>query len=304
MAAVGCTDSTRCRGILYLVSNFAVGLTIGAVAARTGVSEATLRAWERRFGFPRPDRLDRGHRRYGDAEVDRILRVVGERARGRSLAAAIASVAEAAPGDQPSIFAGLRVERPELQVQRLSRRTMLAVSQAIEDEGALQADGALLAGAFQRGAVYRRAQSRWDELARTAGQTLVFADFGTNRRPRRGAVEVALPAGSPLRREWAVICAGPGWGACLAGWERPVRPAEAPGQRPFEAVWTVDPDVVRHAARLALRLAAQHAPELGPWDEGDLGDHAPPDASTVARRATELTNRIVAYLDRRPPDAG
>jgi DICT domain-containing protein len=286
------------------VSNSARGFSIGAVAARTGVSEATLRAWERRFGFPQPDRLDRGHRRYGDAEVDRILRVVTERSRGRSLAAAIASVAEPDLADQPSIFVGLREERPELQVQRLSRRTMLAVSQAIEDEGAVQADRALFVGAFQREAVYRRAQPRWDELARTAGQAIVFADFGVSRRPEAGADEVALPVRSPLRREWAVICDGPGWAACLAGWERPVRPGEAPAQRPFEAVWTVDPDVVRHAARLALRLAARHAPELGPWGEDVPGDPASPDASTVARRATDLTNRIVAYLDRPRPEGG
>ena len=279
------------------MSNFAEGFTIGAVAARTGVSEATLRAWERRFGFPRPDRLDRGHRRYGDAEVDRILRVVTERARGRSLAAAIASVEEPALGDQPSIFAGLREERPELQVQRLSRRTMLAVSQAIEDEGAVQADRALLVGAFQREEVYRRAQSRWDELARTAGQAIVFADFDASRRPAAGADEVALPSGSPLRREWAVICDAPGWAACLAGWERPRRPGERPARRPFEAIWTVDPEVVRHATRLALRLAAEHAPGLGPRDERWLGDLPPLDATVVARRATALTNRIVAYLD-------
>ena len=31
---------------------------MGAVARRTGIGEHTLRAWERRFGFPAPHRLE------------------------------------------------------------------------------------------------------------------------------------------------------------------------------------------------------------------------------------------------------
>ena len=36
-------------------------LSIGDVVAATGVGEATLRAWERRFGFPTPRREPSGH---------------------------------------------------------------------------------------------------------------------------------------------------------------------------------------------------------------------------------------------------
>jgi DNA-binding transcriptional MerR regulator len=39
-------------------------LSIGDVVAATGIGEATLRAWERRFGFPAPRREPSGHRRY------------------------------------------------------------------------------------------------------------------------------------------------------------------------------------------------------------------------------------------------
>src|SRR5690242_8603237 len=38
-------------------------LTISALAGRTGVSTAVLRAWESRYGFPLPKRLASGHRR-------------------------------------------------------------------------------------------------------------------------------------------------------------------------------------------------------------------------------------------------
>jgi DNA-binding transcriptional MerR regulator len=46
---------------------------MGAVTRRTGIGEHTLRAWERRFGFPTPHRLESGHRRYTAAQVQRLL---------------------------------------------------------------------------------------------------------------------------------------------------------------------------------------------------------------------------------------
>jgi DNA-binding transcriptional MerR regulator len=46
---------------------------MGAVTRRTGIGEHTLRAWERRFGFPNPKRLASGHRRYPAAQVQQLL---------------------------------------------------------------------------------------------------------------------------------------------------------------------------------------------------------------------------------------
>ncbi len=48
---------------------------MGAVTKRTGIGEHTLRAWERRFGFPRPHRLPSGHRRYTPEQVERLLMI-------------------------------------------------------------------------------------------------------------------------------------------------------------------------------------------------------------------------------------
>ena len=45
---------------------------MGAVTRRTGIGEHTLRAWERRFGFPDPVRLPSGHRRYPLEQVRRL----------------------------------------------------------------------------------------------------------------------------------------------------------------------------------------------------------------------------------------
>jgi DNA-binding transcriptional MerR regulator len=48
---------------------------MGAVTRRTGIGEHTLRAWERRFGFPAPHRLESGHRRYPADQVQQLLLV-------------------------------------------------------------------------------------------------------------------------------------------------------------------------------------------------------------------------------------
>ncbi len=45
---------------------------IGAVARMTGIPVATLRIWERRYGFPRSARTAGGHRLYSEKEVMRL----------------------------------------------------------------------------------------------------------------------------------------------------------------------------------------------------------------------------------------
>jgi len=45
-------------------------MSIGAVAKAVGLSEGTLRNWERRYGYPKPERTDGGHRVYGQDVVE------------------------------------------------------------------------------------------------------------------------------------------------------------------------------------------------------------------------------------------
>lgn len=73
-------------------------LRIGAVARRTGVAVATLRAWESRYAVLRPSRTEGGHRLYSEEDVDRVLAVLRLTGQGWSVAAAAASVtAERSP---------------------------------------------------------------------------------------------------------------------------------------------------------------------------------------------------------------
>jgi DNA-binding transcriptional MerR regulator len=280
------------------VSNIAAGLTISAVAARTGLTPAALRAWEQRFGFPRPERLEGGHRRYDESDVVRVSRVIAERQAGRSLEAAIALVLQGSPPvvdeSDPTVFAGLRRARPDLPVHVLHRHTMLALSRAIEDESLASGGHPHLFAAFQTRVAYQAARARWNDLIDTAAATLVFADFPRARR-RGTAFEVPIRAGTPLRREWSVVSDTPSAAAVLAGWER------SDGR--FEAVWTVEPEAVRLATDVGRRLVAEQVPRFR------LPDPPPPivpttDGTATIRRATRITNRVVSHLDHRPPSPG
>jgi hypothetical protein len=51
------------------------GVPIASVEQATGIARATLRIWERRYGFPQPGRDPRGERSYPDEQV-RKLRLV------------------------------------------------------------------------------------------------------------------------------------------------------------------------------------------------------------------------------------
>ena len=50
-------------------------ISIGALSRATRIPVETLRTWERRYGFPMPDRKPSGHRLYPAATVERLRRV-------------------------------------------------------------------------------------------------------------------------------------------------------------------------------------------------------------------------------------
>ncbi|CAN5475639.1 hypothetical protein BH10ACT10_BH10ACT10_03430 [soil metagenome] len=273
-------------------------LTIGHLAERTGVPPGTLRSWESRYGFPRPNRLERGHRRYIEADVTAVLEVLRHRDAGLALEAAVRRVT-AEPPRSRSVHAELRRRHSELTPQLLSKTSLLAISQAIEDACCARAEEPLLFGGFQRDTYFAGSRARWVELARTARSAVIFADLAAPQPLRPGLpIEVALPHGAPLNREWIVVCDAPDLPACLAAVERPGQDRVPDSRRRFEAVWTVDPRAVRHASRVAMALAEEYRPELI-GAELAVPDDEPPTASADLRRASDLMNRMMGYLDER-----
>jgi MerR family transcriptional regulator, light-induced transcriptional regulator len=278
-------------------------LSISEVSRRTGIPVAGLRNWEQRYGLPRPQRSPSGQRRYTEADCDLLTEVLRRRAAGLSLSAAmaqaVASTGDGAgegPGGTPqSIFAGIRRQHPALRVHVLDKTILLAVTRAIEDECGARAQRPVLLGSFQRQRFYQASASRWADLARTAEQTVVFADFGRSRLRPGPVAEVAVPEDSPLRREWALICDAPDTPACVTAWERPGQERCRDRDRIFEVLWSVDPQVVRTAARIGIGLAAAAIPALPKRITDRLsGDPGP--SSADLRRASGLIERTLDYL--------
>lgn len=270
-------------------------LTIGDVAARTGVSAATLRAWERRHDFPRPERLPGGHRRYREAQCEEVKEVVRRRDAGTRLEVAIGDVlASARRGPSaPSVFASLRARHPELEALRLRKSMMMSLSWAIEDEALATAARPVLFGNFQRVGHYRTAKERWAELSRVADAAVVFSAFRTMRADVVPA-EVPLAPDAPMRHEWSVVCDSPQFCAALSAWELPGQDHLDNADRVMEGMWSVDPWVVRDAARACARVAE----ECGYPDTATLTsllDDRP--VSAASAPMLTLFNRIIAYAD-------
>jgi DICT domain-containing protein len=290
------TASATVRYVPAPVREFDGGpeMTIREVSARTGVHEGTLRMWETRYGFPNPRRLPSGHRRYSSLDIERIRSVLRGREQGISLKAAIDRARRFGSEPRPSVYSAVRTAFPHLQPQLLPKRTLVPLSQAIEDECAARADRPMLFACFQHERFYRKVQARWSELARTAEAAVVLADFLHTRETEGAPAEVALEDSDPLLREWVVVCDAPGFTAGLVGWERL---SDTGGERCFETLWTVEPAVVREAARVCCGLAARSAPRLA----GQLHERlAVPPAPTEPelRAAVELTTRMISYATR------
>jgi DICT domain-containing protein len=270
-------------------------LSIGDVAAETGVGESTLRMWEARYSFPTPKRLPSGHRRYSEQDLARIHAVLRARDEGLPLPFAINRARRLEAEPRPSVYGALREQFTHLHPHHLPKRALVWLSRAIEDECCARSPRPLLFAAFQHERFYRQSEPRWRQFAQTAERTIVLADFPDLRTPPNAPAEVPLEPTDPLMREWVVACdasAAGGVSACLVGWERPQAAGEP---RVFETIWTVEPEVAREAARLCCELIAGRAPGLVDDLRDRLADAPPPADASHLRATVELATRMLLY---------
>jgi DICT domain-containing protein len=275
-------------------------LTIAEVADETGVNPATLRAWERRYGFPRPLRPSGGHRRYLPADVEAVGAVIAERAAGATLPAAIARALQAPPARHSgSLFAGLDGGARLPEARDVSKPTMVALSHAVEEECAARAERGILIGAFQERRFFDEAASRWRALARGARAAAVFADFGRAVRAQNGPAKVPIAPRTPLEREWAIVHLAPRSSVLLLGRELP-GPRRPDARRRFALVWSAEPELVRDAIEAACAIAEETAPAVAADVRAEL-DGLPRPLGLDPRFVTALTNRMIGYLDGSTP---
>jgi MerR family transcriptional regulator, light-induced transcriptional regulator len=294
-------------------------LSIGDLAERTGVTTATLRIWETRYGFPEPLRRNSGHRRYRESDVELVRQVVELRESGLRLDAAIEAVSRRAQSPEhadaaapkpppatttepgaftPSVFATLRQRHPQAVPQRLRKDTLRRLSWAIEDEFCARARPGSVYGFFQREQFYRSAADRWAQIALLSGRAYAFAEFGGELPESRavgGPHLVDLPPRHVMTREWVLVCDVAATPAALVAWELPGQAAADDTERSFEAIWSVDPVLVRDAARACAAVAAS----LGAPDAAEAERRAsgPPEAAVDPLGVTSLFNRVLAYAD-------
>src|ERR671935_706266 len=79
-------------------------LKTSEAAALLNVSPNTLRAWERRFGYPKPQRSPGKHRLYTHGEVAALKDALQE---GLSISSAVSRAREGLSADADSLFGSL-----------------------------------------------------------------------------------------------------------------------------------------------------------------------------------------------------
>jgi DICT domain-containing protein len=277
------------------VSSF--DLSIGELVARTGVSEPTLRMWERRHGFPTPERTARGHRRYSAEQAKLVERVLAGRRLGFPLEIAIERAQSRSVTAGISLFAMLRRSRPELAPRVLGKRELIVLSHAIEDEVLARGETQLMFATFQREVFYRRAQKRWRELTEYASASAVFADFKTCVLPQSGPAEIPFGPHRQLAREWSLVFYGGRSSIAFIARESTSSNVLAEsGARSFETLWTVDPRPILELTEACVTLAAAALPELGSRGTDALLDEVIAAPSEQAELTAAILTRTLSLL--------
>jgi hypothetical protein len=208
------------------------GQTVAATrfSEMTGVSRERLRTWERRHGFPEPQRIGSGPRRYAIADAARVVAIRHAVGAGTPLPDAIAAARGAAPSGAPADAAfRAAVERAPVPIALISGpeplRLVWANTMLCAIEGA-PAPGAVLPAIAAH---------------RTGGATL--REHFTRELP---STEIEHPP-------WAGSVAGPG-SAAISARSIVYRVAVGPGETPLVAIVGVETRG-EHEARSALAKA-------------------------------------------------
>jgi methanogenic corrinoid protein MtbC1 len=119
-------------------------LSIGALSAATGIPVATIRTWERRYGFPTAERKASGHRVYPVSTVPRLRLISQVLGRGHR-------AAEVVPATEPELEALLAAHGAGASAAFAAREpTVVSMEDATELLAAVQSfDAEALRHAFQ-----------------------------------------------------------------------------------------------------------------------------------------------------------
>ena len=171
-------------------------LNIAAVERDTGLSKDTLRVWERRYGFPVPERDANGDRLYPAAQVEKlrlIRRLIDQGRRPAKIIGASTDELLALIADTPDSRAAAATDLPLLQYVRLHRSAELAAAlrQALLRQG-LQRFAAetvaplneAIGEAWMRGEIDVPEEHLYTEQVQNVLRGAIGAHVGSGTRPR------------------------------------------------------------------------------------------------------------------------
>jgi methanogenic corrinoid protein MtbC1 len=238
-----------------------------AVEQQTGLRPATFRAWERRYGFPKPRRLPGNQRLYSDQDVAAIRWLQRRTVEGLSISHAIRLLlARLSDGTTRAPASDEPRGRPTAALAADLTRALLAFDSATAD--------VVIAEAF---AMYPVEQVCLDVMSP------VLVDIG--ERWHRGEISVAAEhfASSFLRRKlfslFNVYDTGRGRGLVFAGC--------APDEWHELGVLMISVFLVRHGYRLSYL-----GPNLGTDGLAATLEHHRPDVLIVSATADETADRV------------
>lgn len=231
------------------------GRRISAISEQLGIPVPTIRSWERRYGFPAPDRTRGRHRRYTLEEIEQLRDVRDRITRGERTGEAIAAVriAEVGPPERNAYLEVFAQAADRLDADLLHDTLRRAAD-------ALGPDRAITEIALPG---MRAVGSRWK-----AGLTDIANEHAVSQVAHRWLGSMAADAPPPYRRPSILLTGAPGerhtigleaFGVVLArrGWKTRLLGADTPVPSLVAAVRATDASgVVISAQRSVVRRAA------------------------------------------------
>ncbi len=95
-----------------------------AVVLETGLKPDTLRAWERRYGLPNPQRTDGGHRLYTQRDIETLKWLIARQKDGLSISRAV-DLWHKLEKENKNPLQEMPVSPPESPIQHISSGTTL-----------------------------------------------------------------------------------------------------------------------------------------------------------------------------------
>jgi DICT domain-containing protein len=139
------------------------------------------------------------------------------------------------------------------------KRTMIDISNVIEDTAAAHTPSCLMWVGFQKFSLFAAQEQRYRRLAQSWKHCWIFGVEDAPLPNIPNVTPIAVTPDHPLAKEWFVIADGPAFGTALLA-------ADTSGfaisdrQRRFMGLWSADPGLVRQASSRLAQAINEPAP--------------------------------------------